>query len=162
MTVSKNIIGGASLGILVGTLQTTLLQQYADIPMGKAYLTAGGSASNAPKPFLMGMLKNFGSPSAFIGIVTGVVATAFGAYSSMNPRYIRSDLVNSAILAYGVTALLGGILSGIFPKTSWYNAVGADPSNPVGYNPGYPKAGVIIRPASTSVTTGTSPGATYF
>ena len=149
MPISRETIFGVSIGIAMGSAQTVLLQQYVDIPMAQAYLTAGAKASNAPKPFLLGQLKQFGSPSATIGIVTGVVFTAFGAYSSMKPRYIRSDLVNSALLAYGVTALVGGVISGLFPTQAWSNAVAQDPFNPIGYNPR--GKNVVIRSGGATI-----------
>ncbi|MEM3861754.1 MAG: hypothetical protein QW203_04660 [Thermoplasmatales archaeon] len=144
--IPNNIIGSIFLGSAIGAIQTPLLREYADTPMAKNYLANPSSTS---PPFLKTQLKGFGSPSAVIGIATGVVAGGIGIYGAMRGRIIRSDAINAGLIGYGSAALFGGILSGAFPTQAWANAVAADPANPVVSAPRVPKPSgkVIIKPA---------------
>ncbi|MEM3862281.1 MAG: hypothetical protein QW203_07365 [Thermoplasmatales archaeon] len=144
--IPNNIIGSIFLGSAIGAIQTPLLREYADTPMAKNYLA---NPSSSP-PFLKKQLKGFGSPSAVIGIATGVVAGGIGVYGAMRGRIIRNDAINAGLIGYGSAALFGGILSGAFPTQAWQNAVAADPANPVVSAPRSvpkPSGKVIIKPA---------------
>lgn len=86
-------IGGAA----VGALQTPLLRQYLD-----------------PKyPTLVPQLGKFGTPSAVAGIAGGGIALAAALYA--NSKRKLTDVQISALETYGTVALVGGILSGIYP-----------------------------------------------
>lgn len=89
-------IGGAA----VGALQTPLLREYLD-----------------PKyPALIPQLGKFGTPSAVAGIATGGIALAAALYA--NAKRKLTDVQISALETYGTVALIGGILSGIYPAVA--------------------------------------------
>lgn len=117
--VTISIIAGAS----VGSVQTPLIRQFVDDPMATTY---AGNPSG-PKPWLIGQLKNFGSPSATLGMGIGGGALAYavyGMYKAHRPEYVYGALT------YGIPAFVGGLLSGLFPTTAWATAVKADPPLP--------------------------------
>lgn len=122
-----SIAVGASVGGLVGAVQTVLLRQFADIPMATAFLknTAGSP------PLLMKQLKGFGSPSALVGIIGGAVGLVIGLAGMLKGKIIRNRGGAAALTSYGVSALTTGLLSGAFPATAWTAGIAADPNNPV-------------------------------
>lgn len=128
--ISKKIIGITAGSVIVGASQTALLREYVDKPMAKSFLSSN-PASGTPGPFLMKTLGNFGSPSAFIGLVSGGAAAAIGTYGAIRDKPIRDNAVNLGLVSYGVTAASTGFYSGMFPTTEWSSAVATDPSNPV-------------------------------
>ena len=120
--------GAATGGAVAGALQTILLRQYVDDALASGFLK---NTSNSP-PVLMKQLKGFGSVSALAGIGGGIVGLALGLASMLKGMMTRSVTVGAALVGYGSTALLTGILSGVFPTSPWSAAITADPNNPVG------------------------------
>jgi len=95
--VTKNEMMAEIGGAAVGALQTPLLREYLD-----------------PKyPALIPQLGKFGTPSAVAGIVGGGIALVAALYA--NAKRKLSDVQISALETYGTVALVGGVLSGIYP-----------------------------------------------
>lgn len=98
--VAKNEMYAEIGGAAIGALQTPLLRQYLD-----------------PKyPALVPQLGKFGTPSAFGGIVTGGIALAAALYA--NSKRKLTDVKISALETYGTVALVGGVLSGLYPAVA--------------------------------------------
>lgn len=98
--VSKNEMVAEIGGAAVGALQTPLLREYLD-----------------PKyPALIPQLGKFGTPSAVAGIVGGGIALAAALYA--NAKRKLSDVQISALETYGTVALVGGVLSGLYPAVA--------------------------------------------
>ena len=135
--VTISIIGGAA----IGTAQTPLLRNYVDDKMAAAYV-ANPSGS---KPWLLGQLKGFGSPSATLGLGLGGAAAAYSVYGMKKGQ--RPEYVYGA-LSYGVPAIVGGALSGLFPTTQWQAAVAADP--PAAGSGAAAVGGVTVKRVSSS------------
>lgn len=128
--ISKKILGSSAGGMVLGVSQTALLREFVDKPMAKSYL-ATNPTSTSPAPFLMKQLKNFGSPSAVIGIASGAIATGIGTYGSLKGRPMDNNSANIGLTSYGISALTTGVYSGIFPTVEWSAGVATDPSNPI-------------------------------
>lgn len=115
-------------GALVGALQTFLLRELVDNSMAKKFLS---NTSSTP-PLLMKQLKGFGSPSALFGIAGGFVGLALGLASLLKGAVIKSVKVGGALFGYGLTALITGALSGVYPTPAWQAGIQVDPNNPIG------------------------------
>lgn len=98
--VTKREAGALVASSAVGTAQTPLLREYVD----KKYPTKRIVA-----------LKGFGTPSSLTGTVGGGFLTLAGVYSVMTGKGIRDLATQAAAMGYGVPALVGGVLSGVFP-----------------------------------------------
>ncbi len=122
------IAGMTAAGAVIGAVQTTLLRQFADIPMAQAFLK---NTTGTP-PILMKQLKGFGSLSALIGIFGGISGLALGLAILLKGAITRSTSIGAVLVGYGSTALFTGLLSGLYPATAWSAAVSVDPNNPVG------------------------------
>ncbi len=121
-------IGLSAAGAVIGAVQTSLLRQFADIPMATAFMK---NTSGTP-PILMKQLKGFGSLSALAGIAGGIVGLAVGLAVVLKGAITRSMEVGAVLVGYGSTALFTGLLSGLYPTTAWTAAISVDPNNPVG------------------------------
>lgn len=98
--VSKNEMMAEIGGAAVGALQTPLLREYLD-----------------PKyPALIPQLGTFGTPSALAGMVGGGIALVAALYA--NAKRKLSDVQISALETYGTVALVGGVLSGLYPAVA--------------------------------------------
>lgn len=98
--VTKNEMMAEIGGAAAGALQTPLLRQYLD-----------------PKyPALIPQLGKFGTPSAVAGIVGGSIALAAALYA--NSKRKLSDIQVSALETYGAVALVGGVMSGVYPAVA--------------------------------------------
>ena len=94
--MDKRETGIVIAGSAVGTAQTWILREYID------------------DKWSIEQLGNWGKPSVLLGIVGGGLATVVGAFVEK----VRSEELKAFLVSYGVPALVGGILSGIFPKTA--------------------------------------------
>lgn len=108
--VTKREAGALVASSAVGTAQTPLLREYVD----KRYPTTRIAA-----------LKGFGTPSSLTGTVGGGILTLAGVYSVMTGKGIRGPAAQAAAMGYGVPALVGGVLSGVFPAIPITPAAGA-------------------------------------
>ena len=81
--------------------QTFVLREYVD----KVY---------GPVPGLEA-LGGFGTYSSLGGIISGGAATALGLVSVLTGKITRSEMVQMGLIGYGIPALSGGVLSGLFP-----------------------------------------------
>lgn len=102
--MDPKIAAAGAIGAGIGTLQTPLLREYVD----KVYPT-----------WRVPQLKGFGTPSALIGMIGGGASLAVGAIGMTKGKDGRprlSDAYVEPAIDYGVTALVGGLLSGIFPQ----------------------------------------------
>ena len=125
-TVSEAAIYATSGGIL-GVAQEALLREYADPAIANPFLTGKTSTP----PFAMKQLGNWAAPSVLTGIGAGAVGLGLGIEGIARGRIIKSPNGASFALGYGSTALLGGVLNGVFPNSTYANAVAKDPSNPI-------------------------------
>ncbi|MDI6860219.1 MAG: hypothetical protein QMC85_06965 [Methanocellales archaeon] len=98
--VTKSEAGAITVGATIGTAQTPLLREYVDKKYPDKRITA---------------LKGFGTPSSLAGTVGGGLLTLAGLYGVTTGKGIRTSTSQAAALGYGVPALVGGLLSGIFP-----------------------------------------------
>lgn len=101
----KVTVAGA-IGAGAGAVQTPLLRQFVD----KKY-----PLTNIPS------LKGFGTLSALAGMIGGGVGMAVGAVGmsrGKDGRQRLADVYVEPALDYGITALLGGILSGLYPAVT--------------------------------------------
>ncbi len=128
MNHDAKVAGLTAAGAVVGAVQTSLLRQFADIPMAQAFLK---NTSGTP-PLLMSQLKGFGSLSALVGIIGGIAGLAIGLAIVLKGAISRSVELGAVLVGYGSTALFTGLLSGLYPSTAWSAAVSVDPNNPVG------------------------------
>lgn len=99
--VAKKGLAVLTAGLGVGTAQTFILREYVD----KTYGVIPG----------LGMLKGFGTYSALGGIISGGVATGLGLVSVLTGKITRNETIQLGLIGYGIPALSGGILSGLFP-----------------------------------------------
>ena len=88
-------------GAGAGVAQTFILREYVDKVQG-------------PIPGLE-VLGGFGTYSALGGLVAGGVTTVAGLISVLTGKITRSEAVQLGLLGYGIPALGGGVLSGLFP-----------------------------------------------
>lgn len=73
-------------------------------------------------------MKGFGCISALAGMIGGGTGLAIGAIGSSKDRTGRqrlADIYNEAAIDYGATALVSGLLSGIFPAVTEADCVAA-------------------------------------
>lgn len=97
----KVTVAGA-IGAGVGALQTPLIRVYVDPTYGS----------------VIPQLGTFGTPSALAGMIGGGSAIAIGALGmtrGRNGMQRLSDKVIEPAIDYGVTAFVGGFMSGLFP-----------------------------------------------
>jgi len=81
--------------------QTFILREYVDKTYG-------------PIPGLE-VLGGFGTYSALGGLVGGGIATAAGLVSVLTGKITTNETIQLGLLGYGIPALTGGVLSGVFP-----------------------------------------------
>ena len=108
-------------GAAIGTAQTPLLRNYVDDKLATAFV----ANPSATPPLLMKQLKGFGSASALVGIGAGAAALAGSLYTMKKGA---SPGISEGLLAYGATALTGGVISGALPTTAWSAGIAADPA----------------------------------
>lgn len=99
--VEKKSIAIMTAGSGVGIAQTFILREYVDKTHGLI-------------PGLEG-LKGFGTYSAIGGIISGGVTTALGLISVLTGKITRNEMIQMGLIGYGIPALSGAILSGLFP-----------------------------------------------
>ena len=99
--MEKKTIAVMTAGSGVGLTQTFILREYVDKEYGLI-------------PGLEG-LGGFGTYSAIGGIVSGGITTALGLVSVLTKKITRNETIQIGLISYGIPALSGGILSGIFP-----------------------------------------------
>ncbi len=99
--METKVLAAGAVGAGIGAAQTPLLRQYVD--------------SN--NPTLVESLGGFGSPSALAGIIGGIAGLVIGAVGKSRKNGVQrySDSVVMGATDYGITALVGGALSGAFP-----------------------------------------------
>ena len=101
IVMEKKTIAVMTAGSGVGLTQTFILREYVDKEYGLI-------------PGLEG-LGGFGTYSAIGGIVSGGITTALGLVSVLTKKITRNETIQIGLISYGIPALSGGILSGIFP-----------------------------------------------
>lgn len=84
-----------------GLAQTFILREYVDKEYG--YI-----------PGLEG-LGGFGTYSAMAGLISGGITTALGLVSVLTGKITKNETIQLGMISYGIPALSGGILSGLFP-----------------------------------------------
>lgn len=125
-TISENTTY-ATIGGVVGTAQTIILREKVDPMYVNDFIT--GKTSTPPPG--MKQLKQWAAPSVLTGLIGGGIATGLGIEGMTRGRILKSEKASSFALGYGGSALLGGVLNGIFPSAAIQNAVAKDPSNPL-------------------------------
>jgi predicted phage tail protein len=103
--VTRSEAAGTGVGACAGITQTFLLREYVD----KKAIAEGKDPRWIPQ------LKDFGTASSLLGWVPGIILTSLGAYAIWTGKVIRSGTVQMLVLGYGVSTLLGGVLSGLMP-----------------------------------------------
>jgi len=146
-TVSEAAIYTATGG-LIGAAQEAMLREFADPAIATPFLTG----KTATPPFGMKQLGNWAAPSVLVGLGTGIAGVGLGLEGLTKGKIMKSPNGASFALGYGSTALLGGVLSGVFPNSTYANAVAKDPSNPI-------TTKVRITPRTTSL--GAAQAVTY-
>ncbi|GEM_PF-2330472 len=101
-TPSGKAIGGAVVGVAIGGAQVWALRSYMDKP-GEPLFGKGGD------------YENWGQPSACVNLGVGIVAAGLGAVGYLKGIGIKSRPVAAALTGYGLTALAGGVYSGMNP-----------------------------------------------
>lgn len=99
--LKKKTIAVLTAGAGAGIAQTFVLREYVDKVYGKI---PGLDA-----------LGGFGTYSAMAGIVGGGITTALGLVSVLTGKITRNETIQIGLIGYGIPALSGGILSGVFP-----------------------------------------------
>jgi len=99
--VSKKDIAVVAASSSTGLAQTWILREYVDKTQG---LIPG-----------LEVLGGFGTYSAMGGIIAGGAATALGLVSILTGKVTRNEAIQLGLIGYGVPALSGGVLSGLFP-----------------------------------------------
>ena len=99
--VSKKSMAVVVAGSGAGLAQTFILREYVDKTYGLI-------------PGLEG-LGGFGTYSAIGGIISGGVTTALGLVSILTRKITTNETIQLGLIGYGIPALSGGILSGLFP-----------------------------------------------
>ncbi|GAI55353.1 unnamed protein product [marine sediment metagenome] len=84
-----------------GIVQTWILREYVDKEYGLI-------------PGLEG-LGGFGTYSAIGGILSGGITTGLGLISILTKKITKNETIQLGLIGYGIPALSGGILSGLFP-----------------------------------------------
>ena len=100
--MDSKVLAVGAVGATLGAIQTPLLREYVD----KKYPTW-----NIPS------LGGFGTPSSLTGMVGGGIGLAVGAVGASKKAGVPrlSDTTVVAALDYGIVALVGGVMSGLFP-----------------------------------------------
>ena len=99
--IEKKSIAVMTAGAGAGLAQTFILREYVDKEYGLI-------------PGLEG-LGGFGSYSAMTGLISGGLTTALGLVSVLTGKITTNETIQIGLIGYGIPALSGGILSGIFP-----------------------------------------------
>lgn len=99
--IEKKSIAVMTAGAGVGIAQTFILREYVDKEYGLI-------------PGLEG-LGGFGTYSAMGGLISGGITTVVGLISVLTGKITRNETIQIGLIGYGIPALSGGILSGIFP-----------------------------------------------
>jgi len=99
--VEKKTVGILVTSLGVGSAQTYILREYVDKVHGKI-------------PGLEG-LGGFGTYSAMGGIIAGGITTVAGLVSFLTKKITKNVNIQMGLIGYGIPALSGGILSGVFP-----------------------------------------------
>lgn len=90
------------LGAGIGTAQTYLLREYVDPTYGR----------------IIPQIQGFGTISSLAGWSIGLITTILGVAGYMGKGPLRGNTVaQNGLIAYGIPALVGGIISGIYPAT---------------------------------------------
>lgn len=108
--VTKSEAGAIVIGTTIGSAQTPLLREYVD----KKYPDKR-----------VEMLKGFGTPSSLTGTSLGFIATVAGLVGVVSRKGITKSEMQAGALSYGLPALVGGVLSGVFPAIPITPAAGA-------------------------------------
>lgn len=104
--MDPKITAAGAIGAGIGALQTPLLREYVD----RKYPTM-----NIPA------LKGFGYPGTLTGLITGGSALAVGAVGmtkGKDGRQRLQDIYVEPAIDYGVVALVGSIMSGLYPAVT--------------------------------------------
>ena len=133
----------ATLGSAIGPIQTFMLREYVDTPQANDFL----SGKTTTKPLLVKQLKGFGTASALGGIIGGIVGLGLGLYSAKSGKILRTFNEQVAALTYGASALVSGIMSGIYPTTAMQNLIARDPDNPIYTATSSNRGTITIAPA---------------
>ena len=101
--VERNPLLAQFLGTSIGAIQTPLLRKYAD----------------TSTPLVKG-IGDFGTPSALIGIISGIITLGAGIYGSTkkNGTQRLGDSAVLGLIGHGTAALETGILSGLLPAVT--------------------------------------------
>jgi len=98
--VNKNV-GIIVMGAAIGSAQTFILREFVDKQYGP----------------IIPQLGVWGYPSVVAGIGIGGIVTLLGVAGASGYGPVRGDAI-TACLAYGIPALIGGVLSALYPVTS--------------------------------------------
>jgi len=101
--METKVLAVGALGAGIGALQTPLIREYVD----KKYPT-----------WSIESLKGFGKPAALIGMGAGGASLLIGAVGAMKGKDGRQrlgDMPVAAAIDYGITAFVGGVMSGLYP-----------------------------------------------
>lgn len=91
-------MGAGIAGVGIGAGQTYVLRKYVDATP------------------LVASFGNWGYPSALVGVVGGIIGAGLGVPGLMGKGPLaRNKTVATALAGYGLTALAGGIYSGMNP-----------------------------------------------
>lgn len=126
--MKKVILVGIGAGI--GAAQTIILREYVDKQYGSVIPQIG----------------NWGNPSVLAGVGIGGVATALGALGMVGKGPIKSETTATSLVAYGISALVGGVLSALYPVTA-----GAGLGAPALKLVTAPKAGLVATKTEEAV-----------
>lgn len=124
-------------GAGTGIAQTFILREYVD----KVY---------GPVPGL-DALGGFGTYSALGGLIAGGVTTVAGLVSVLTGKITSNEAVQLGLLGYGIPALSGGVLSGLFPVAGGLRAAPTIRLTTVAPT----KAAATITKASATITKAT-------
>ena len=102
--MEKKTIAIMTAGLGAGTAQTFILREYVDKTYGLI-------------PGLEG-LKGFGTYSAIGGLISGGATTVLGLVSVLTGKITDNENIQMGLISYGIPALSGAILSGLFPHPS--------------------------------------------
>ena len=104
--MDPKVTAAGAIGAGIGALQTPLLREYVD----RKYPT-----KNIPG------LKGFGYPGTLTGLITGGSVLAVGAVGMTKGKDGRQRLADTYVepaIDYGVVALVGSIMSGLYPAVT--------------------------------------------
>lgn len=126
--IEKKSIAIMTAGAGAGIAQTFILREYVDKEHGLI-------------PGLDG-LGGFGTYSAMGGIISGGITTGLGLVSVLTGKITTNETIQLGLIGYGIPALSGGILSGLFPHPAVPGLTLRAPARPA--RP--PAAQVTLRP----------------